>query len=218
MTWGKNNCLRMTEDFRDERFNRFKNNLYKYPEVEKLVNTPLRDMLGTPYEKYVNFVLPKDMDLYMNNTLLDIMQQTDMVKQRGYMGNVFEVLYSYNEEDAPIGWFSFYYEGSTVNNIKMFSFGTNDFTFMRDVKKKFFEILDRFDIVTWGSNQTNPFIKHYIRAIMEYNGSCYLDDNGAIMYTINKYEPNKDFSNLEEIFDREMLRKAGYYKKMAEMK
>lgn len=208
---------RIMESFKKMTLTDFQKNLYKYPDVEKLLDMTIEDMKGTRYEKYAELLLPNDREYLKDKSLFDLML-VSANSRLFHVENRLEVLYSYNDKEEPVGWFCYEidrHNSKRIENIKMFSFGTNDISFMRDVKEKFLELIGNYDTVSWVSTKTNPFLKHYIRAILEYNGSCSLDkENSEVIYTIDKNNPNDDFSNLEEIFDKEMLRKSGYYKKI----
>lgn len=207
---------RMLEYFKENSLVDFKRNLYKYPEIEKLVNMKLKDMVGTKYENYTHLLVPAIRDKFSNNTLLQVMEYTEQSPDFNRKKE-FEILYSYNDKEEPIGWFCYSKNAISVSNIKMFSFGTNDITFMRDVKERFLDLLKNYKSISWDSTVDNPFAKHYIKAIIDYNGYCYQDDDGSVVYYINKDNPNNDFSNLENIFDNELLKKAGYYKYSKEL-
>ena len=215
MTYEEDLFNRLLETFRKESLTDFQRKLPQYPEVERLLKTPLKDMNGTPNEKYIELLLPSDRGMYEDKTLLDVMILTSNLRLKGTTNN-FEILYSYNDSEEPLGWFCYLDDRfGGISGIKMFSFGTNDTTFMRDVRDKFLELVKNNERISWTSTRTNLFDKHYIRAVLEYNGRCFISDNKEeITYYINKSKPNYDFSELERIFDKEMLRKAGYYKKI----
>lgn len=210
MTWREEQTNKLLEAFRSHEIDVLDRQIEEYPEIKRLLNTKLCDMEGDlKYEKYLNLIMPSDREELKNYTLHDMIELTVTAKPYNMEGT-FEMLYSYNGE-YPLGWFAYYHSDSNLlaTAIKMFSFGTNDLTFMKDVLKKFDEICNIYVGVEWNSVKTNPFIKHYIKAMIKYHGRCREIANGdGILFTIDKRNPCKDYLFLKDIFDEDVLRKS----------
>lgn len=209
MTWKDNQITKLLEAFKSQEISILDKEIEDYPEIKKLLNTKLKDMENNPkYKKYLNLAMPSDREKLKNHTLHDMMVLTVNAKPYNIDGE-FDILYSYNKE-YPIGWFTYYHSSTNLlaTSIKMFSFGTNDLTFMKDVKKKFNEICDYYVGIEWTSVKTNPFIKHYIKAMIKYKGKCFeIEDGEGIKFIIDKRNPCNDYSFLESIFSEEILNK-----------
>lgn len=208
ITWNQECIQTFLEKFNSRPLEEFDKEIEKFPEIKKLLHTKVGDMVGTKYECYLNLLMPSDREFFKDNTLHDLMEYTIKAKPLHTRSN-YEILYSYND-DIPIGWFYYHYLGDRVDVIKMFSFGTGDITFMRDVRDKFDEICREYNRIDWVAVKANPFIKHYIKAMVKYQGTCMeIEDGKGVMFTIDKHNPCKDYSFLKDIFDEDFLRKYG---------
>lgn len=210
MTWAQEQIDRLIESFHHKGFDSFVKEIDNYPDIKRLLDTKLKDMETIPeYQRCLNLVLPTEREFFADNTLLDLIKYS-MIPMPLNSKSKYEALFSYNKE-YPIGWFCYKTTNNNVDAIKMFSFGTDDWVFMRDVRDKFDNIIETYDRITWEAVKDNPFIKHYIRAIVKYGGVCEPDDEDdrGVVFTIDKDKPNKDFSFLKEMFDEDFLKKCG---------
>lgn len=210
MTWAHEQIDRLIESFQHKGFDEFAKEIEKYPDIKRLLNTKLKDMNSIPdYQRYLNLILPTERECFAENTLFDLIKYS-MIPIPLNSKTRYEVLFSYNNE-YPIGWFCYKIVNNNVDAIKMFSFGMDDWVFMRDVRDKFDEVIRSYDKITWEAVKDNPFIKHYIKAIIRYGGVCEpdIEDDSGIVFIIDKEKPNKDFSFLKEMFDEDLLKKCG---------
>lgn len=210
MTWAQEQIDRLIESFHYKGFDDFVKEIENYPDIKKLLNTKLKNMETIlEYQRYLNLVLPTEREFFADNTLLDLIKYS-MIPMPLNSKSKYEVLFSYNKE-YPIGWFCYKIVNNNVDAIKMFSFGTDDWVFMRDVRDRFDEILETYNKITWEAVKDNPFIKHYIRAIVKYGGRCEPDneDDRGVVFIIDKDKPNKDFFFLKSMFDEDLLKKCG---------
>lgn len=206
MTWQEEQISKFLENFKSQELAEFDRTIEKYPDIKELLFTKLKDMeKNLKYQKYLNLILPSERFYFRDRTLHELidysMTNRFLNHHSGYV-----VLYSYNKE-YPVGWFCYHYAGEDVKSIKMFSFGTNDLTFMKDVKKEFDNICQKYSRIEWIAVKANPFIKHYIKAILKYKGRCSDLEGEGISFVIDKKYPNEDFSNLKDLFSGEILNK-----------
>lgn len=87
-----------------------------------------------------------------------------------------------------------------VNDIKMFSFDENrsDTTLVKDLKSLIDILLKEYPVIQWTALKDNPANRIYQRAIKEYGGYCYDDDeenSDLVVYEIEseKYNENQNF-------------------------
>ena len=164
----------------------------------------LRDFLLTKLKdlpSYRYLFSTQDFKKYQNKTLYDIMK--DVILQN----ESFEVLISKDERQIPLGWFAYTVYMGSVCGIRMFAFNRTkqeNIVFMRDVLEKVEEMYNKYPFVAWTSNPENPFIKHYIKAVIKYKGMVDKLDNGDILFTISKRMPQEE-SNLEAVFGKAFL-------------
>ena len=173
-------------------------------ELRNFLFTKLKDLPSS-----YRYLFPtRDFKKAQNKTLYKIMKETIL------QSDFFEVLISRDERQVPLGWFACFLHLGSVCDIGMISFNRSkqeNIVFMKDILKKVDEMYNYYPFVSWVCNPENPFIKHYIRAVIKYKGDVTKLENGDIQFFISKRLPRRE-SNLEITFSKEILEKARYYR------
>ena len=192
---------KLQEKFENYELEQFRQELESYPDLKDWLSLPLREVGGN----YWYLLSEEDRETYQNKTLLEFMEGTYLSSSN------FEMLIS-KENDKPLGWLAYIKFGHSIYNIKMFAFnGISGPTFMKDVKGKFQEFCRTMDIIEWTAELDNPFVKHYVKAILKYRGWVEKLEGKTLKFLIYRYNPCTNFSYLENIFSEEILQKAGYF-------
>lgn len=186
MSWKGTFSEGMVKCLEENSLKEFRQNLHNFPEVEKLINTPISDILNTDYKKY----LTQSAYLDEEKTLLDAMMLWEALAPY-YSDNHFEIVYS--EDKIPLGWIHYNIAlKSKVNFFLYFPFEEGNTIVLQKAKDTIDKLVEENTSLCWSTFAENPLINYYLKWVFKYNGTCHIDDNGFAEFLIDKSISKKE--------------------------
>lgn len=186
MSWKGTFSEGMVKCLEDNSLKEFRQNLHKFPEVEKLVNTPIVDILKTDYKKY----LTQSAYLDEEKTLLDAMMLWEALAPY-YSDNHFEIIYS--DDGIPLGWIHYNIAlKNRVNFFLYFPFSKDNEIVLQKAKDTIDKLVEENISLCWNTFAGNPLVNHYLEWVFKYHGTSNIDDSGFAEFLIDKSLSEKE--------------------------
>ena len=149
--------------------------LKKNPTVEKILNTPAKELMNTKYKFLISSIDPKQ----ENVTLYDLISLS--IKS---IGGAIKSFFCVDSETKNLKSFvALICSGTEINGIKMFSFDIDhpNITLARDLSNFIPELKQKYTCIKWDALEENPANKAYQKIVEKNGGSfrAYKDPNSG---------------------------------------